>query len=364
MITIESFEKGFVTAIRKTLGRKLSDDVVVRSFISNAKQLIIVRGDRSDTKISCDNWVNKLSSLLVTSRYRVIMSGIELAGDSKVRLVNTMFISSTLTMSGQVTSCLENCVFRFGTFVTANRISMDNCMLDCRVETNKFLRVTRTLFGKHFIIPKPQPPDNDIEITLSYLYEPRIASWNISGDSVRSGNCTFNPSVVLKLLERDSDGGLFVYKQFGKYYEPPHYWKIEEGSFVCETPGPNPFKECSFGVNVATASFLKWSIFKDTWLCKIHLEDLCSVVIPHESITLATSMSTSIKLRCGRVQLIRKITYEEYHQRKEKENEIASNLTLKDMMYDDGREDYFWSRFFMPELRELYSIERKLVVDK
>ncbi len=101
---------------------------------------------------------------------------------------------------------------------------------------------------------------------------------------------------IAENFERDSDGGVFVYKRIGPT-EHRHPSEVKPGSFITETCNPNRTTNCGSGVNVGTYDYCsQFYTNSDLWLCKIYPEDLPGLVVPYGTTGFA---------RAARVQLIR-----------------------------------------------------------
>lgn len=102
-----------------------------------------------------------------------------------------------------------------------------------------------------------------------------------------------------KMFQKTKEGYV-VYKIFGKWCEPPKYWKIREGSIIEERVDMNRDNDCSYGINVATLKWLNECLPYEhgVWICLIKFEDLDKVCVPRY---------TDGKIRCGRLKLLKKI---------------------------------------------------------
>jgi uncharacterized protein YjbI with pentapeptide repeats len=97
--------------------------------------------------------------------------------------------------------------------------------------------------------------------------------------------------------------GYIAYKSFGFIHPPNPNWKIEENSVLTEVVDYDIHNNCSYGINVETASEVLGYSMLDApiWKVQIFFEDLADVVVPTYS---------SGKIRAGRIQLLEVIDKE------------------------------------------------------
>ena len=99
--------------------------------------------------------------------------------------------------------------------------------------------------------------------------------------------------------------GFRVYKAIGNTsYRPNNKWVIEEGSLLEEEVNYTKTDACGCGVNFGTMTYINnnYNLANEVWECCLHYEDLCLLCVPY---------NTDGKARCGRLQLIRRVRYED-----------------------------------------------------
>jgi hypothetical protein len=132
------------------------------------------------------------------------------------------------------------------------------------------------------------------------LNEARLKDACLLNANLSGANGLINPAEYLELkFERDG-GGVLCYKAFGRSFEAPEYWRIEEGSVIEENANPIRTLDCGCGVNVATREWIRgrWPVPREVWRCRIAWLDLAGVVVPY---------NTDGKVRAERVRLLEKV---------------------------------------------------------
>lgn len=109
-----------------------------------------------------------------------------------------------------------------------------------------------------------------------------------------------DPTEYLQHNFETDEGGVLCYKTFGRHFDAPDYWKIEEGSMIEENANPLRTVYSACGVNVVTRQWMRDcnTTSHDIWRCRIEWPDLASVVVPYK---------TNGKIRAGRVKLLEKV---------------------------------------------------------
>ena len=95
--------------------------------------------------------------------------------------------------------------------------------------------------------------------------------------------------------------GFVVYKKIGDTsYTKPESWKIEAGEFLEDVVNPHQTDDCGCGVNFGTREWCENNYSNsDLWECLILFEDAPDIIVPY---------NTDGKARCGRLQLIKKLS--------------------------------------------------------
>ena len=140
-----------------------------------------------------------------------------------------------------------------------------------------------------------------------------LSGANLSGADLRDADligANLSDAIGLNLsfeffetVESTPDGYV-LYKTFGEHYSPNKSWNIEAGGVLTDNANACRADLCGCGINVATP---KWIISEtsgnEIWACLIRWAWLPGVTVPY---------NTDGKIRCERVELIRKYTREEF----------------------------------------------------
>ena len=135
------------------------------------------------------------------------------------------------------------------------------------------------------------------DLTRADLTDANLRDANLRSADLTNSKGLKTAKEFLSQFER-TEKGVYVFKTFGAYNDPPNYWKIEPGSFIEEVVNPDRCTECGSGVNFATLDWIKDDSPANqlpVWKCLIHWEDMADVVVPY---------NTDGKARCARLQLI------------------------------------------------------------
>jgi hypothetical protein len=118
-------------------------------------------------------------------------------------------------------------------------------------------------------------------LTEANLTEANLTEANLVGANLSGAKGLLNPLKWFEQFARDRDG-IIVFKGIGNTpYATPEHWNISPNSFLEEVVNPDRATECGCGVNFGTEEWVQATYPKATlWKCRIHWEDLVSVVVP------------------------------------------------------------------------------------
>jgi hypothetical protein len=133
------------------------------------------------------------------------------------------------------------------------------------------------------------------DLCKAILRGARLGSANLSG-----ADGLTDPAEYLECEFEKDESGVLCYKVFGRFFDAPDHWTIEEGSVIEENANPIRTLDCACGVNVATREWMhgRWPAPLETWRCRIAWPDLVGVVVPY---------NTDGKIRAERVRLLEKV---------------------------------------------------------